>query len=166
MIAGVSVVALAASAIPSHAADAKQSLAEQGQANAAPQSGNGATVDAGRPAPATQNSASDDRGSRESRPTARESRQTNAQSVENRWKWWRTPQVSGGDSATAENESDETSTNAANGNDARNKVTICHCPPGNPNNCHTISVGAPAVPAHLGHGDSLGACGDTSPSGP
>lgn len=39
------------------------------------------------------------------------------------------------------------------------KVTICHVPPGNPANAHTIVVGAPAVPAHLAHGDSVGACG-------
>jgi hypothetical protein len=38
------------------------------------------------------------------------------------------------------------------------KVTICHIPPGNPANEHTIVVGAPAVPAHLAHGDYLGAC--------
>lgn len=38
------------------------------------------------------------------------------------------------------------------------KVTICHRPPGNPDNAHTISVGAPAVPAHLAHGDTLGPC--------
>lgn len=40
------------------------------------------------------------------------------------------------------------------------KTTICHIPPGNPANMHTISVGNPAVPAHLAHGDKLGACGD------
>ena len=39
------------------------------------------------------------------------------------------------------------------------KVTICHIPPGNPDNAHTITVGAPAVPAHLAHGDYLGECG-------
>jgi hypothetical protein len=38
------------------------------------------------------------------------------------------------------------------------KVTICHIPPGNPSNMHTIEVGASAVPAHLAHGDSLGEC--------
>jgi len=39
------------------------------------------------------------------------------------------------------------------------KVTICHIPPGNPANAHTIVVGAPAVPAHLElHGDTLGEC--------
>src|SRR6476659_8001022 len=38
------------------------------------------------------------------------------------------------------------------------KVTICHIPPGNPNNAHTITVGASAVPAHLAHGDTLGPC--------
>ncbi len=40
------------------------------------------------------------------------------------------------------------------------KVTICHIPPGNPANAHTITVGAPAVDAHLAHGDTLGACVD------
>jgi hypothetical protein len=39
------------------------------------------------------------------------------------------------------------------------KVDVCHVPRGNPGKAHTISVGASAVPAHLKHGDSLGACG-------
>jgi hypothetical protein len=40
------------------------------------------------------------------------------------------------------------------------KVTICHIPPGNPANAHTITVGASAVPAHVNnHGDGVGACG-------
>lgn len=38
------------------------------------------------------------------------------------------------------------------------KVVICHIPPGNPANAHTIVVGAPAVKAHLAHGDHLGEC--------
>lgn len=38
------------------------------------------------------------------------------------------------------------------------KTTVCHIPPGNPNNAHTICVGNAAVPAHLGHGDFLGTC--------
>ncbi len=32
-------------------------------------------------------------------------------------------------------------------------TTICHIPPGNPGNNHTISIGIPAVSAHLAHGD-------------
>ena len=44
------------------------------------------------------------------------------------------------------------------------KVTICHIPPGNPENRHTIVVGASAVPAHLElHGDSIGECGGGDP---
>jgi len=35
---------------------------------------------------------------------------------------------------------------------------ICHIPPGNHQNMHTISVGTPAIHAHLNHGDMLGAC--------
>ncbi len=38
------------------------------------------------------------------------------------------------------------------------KVAVCHEPPGNPANRHTIYVGESAVPAHLAHGDSRGPC--------
>lgn len=39
------------------------------------------------------------------------------------------------------------------------KTTICHIPPGNPANAHTLCVGNQAVPAHLNnHGDYLGPC--------
>lgn len=38
------------------------------------------------------------------------------------------------------------------------KVVICHIPKGNVNNSHTIVVGAPAVRAHLNHGDRIGSC--------
>lgn len=39
-----------------------------------------------------------------------------------------------------------------------NKVILCHIPPGNPASANTISVGGPAVKAHLAHGDTLGEC--------
>lgn len=39
------------------------------------------------------------------------------------------------------------------------KVTLCHIPPGNPDNRKTKTVSADAVAAHLAHGDHLGACG-------
>jgi len=49
------------------------------------------------------------------------------------------------------------------------QVTICHVPPGNPENAQTITVGEPAVEAHLtNHSwDHLGPCevGPTSSSG-
>ena len=38
------------------------------------------------------------------------------------------------------------------------KVDVCHIPPGNPANAHTINVDVSAVPAHLAHGDYLGEC--------
>lgn len=38
------------------------------------------------------------------------------------------------------------------------KVTICHIPPGNPGEAHTISVSGNAATAHLAHGDTEGAC--------
>jgi len=43
------------------------------------------------------------------------------------------------------------------------KTTICHLPPGNPANAHTLCVGNEAVPAHLAHGDHLGVCLSTCP---
>lgn len=39
------------------------------------------------------------------------------------------------------------------------KTTICHIPPGNPANAHTLCVGNSAVRAHVeNHGDTLGEC--------
>jgi len=39
------------------------------------------------------------------------------------------------------------------------KTTVCHIPPGNPANKHTICIGNAGVPAHLAqHGDFLGSC--------
>ena len=42
-------------------------------------------------------------------------------------------------------------------------VMICHIPPGNPDNAHTITVSESAVPAHLAHGDTCGPCGAPHP---
>ena len=49
-------------------------------------------------------------------------------------------------------------TPVAKGDDQQ--CTICHCPPGNPDNCHTLTVGCSAVDAHLKNhpGDCLGPC--------
>jgi hypothetical protein len=38
------------------------------------------------------------------------------------------------------------------------RTTICHVPPDNPGNAHTITVSDNAVPSHLAHGDCEGAC--------
>lgn len=47
------------------------------------------------------------------------------------------------------------------------KALVCHVPPGNPANAHTICVGKPAVNAHLSHHpDSLGPCGATDAGTP
>lgn len=38
-------------------------------------------------------------------------------------------------------------------------VTICHYPPGNPENAKTLTVGIPAAKAHMAaHGDTMGSC--------
>ena len=40
------------------------------------------------------------------------------------------------------------------------KCTICHVPPGNPPNAHTLTIGCSAVDAHMRNhpGDCLGPC--------
>lgn len=45
------------------------------------------------------------------------------------------------------------------------KEYVCHIPPGNPANAHTLHIGYPAVDAHLAHGDSLGRCPEAGVSG-
>ena len=42
--------------------------------------------------------------------------------------------------------------------DEHDKVKVCHIPPGNEGNAHTIEISESALSAHLGHGDTLGAC--------
>ena len=43
--------------------------------------------------------------------------------------------------------------------DPDHKVTICHFPPGNPENFQEITVDWSAVPAHVSeHGDIVGGC--------
>jgi len=44
------------------------------------------------------------------------------------------------------------------------KVVICHVPRGNPSNARTIVVAAPAVRAHLKHGDHVGTCAGDDPT--
>jgi len=47
------------------------------------------------------------------------------------------------------------------------KTTICHIPPGNPANAHTICIGNPAVSHHIkNHGDYVGPCADETPCPP
>ncbi len=44
------------------------------------------------------------------------------------------------------------------------KVTICHIPPGNPENAHSITISENAVAAHIAnHGDYIGRCGQGDP---
>ncbi|HYR23448.1 MAG TPA: hypothetical protein VEP30_11070 [Chthoniobacterales bacterium] len=53
-----------------------------------------------------------------------------------------------------------TATPDFNGTNDPNKCTICHVPPGNPPNAHTLTIGCSAVQAHLRNhpGDCLGPC--------
>lgn len=54
----------------------------------------------------------------------------------------------------------------ARGDKVSGKVSICHRPPGNPDNSKTLELAASAVAAHLAHGDTEGACaGDETGGG-
>lgn len=44
---------------------------------------------------------------------------------------------------------------------ASNKVQVCHIPPDDPVNFHTITIGEKALTAHLAHGDLTGPCDDS-----
>ena len=47
---------------------------------------------------------------------------------------------------------------AQGGAPQKHKVLVCHIPQGNMENAHEIWIAESAVPAHLDHGDLLGAC--------
>ena len=42
------------------------------------------------------------------------------------------------------------------------RTDVCHLPPGNKSNFHTITVSEKALPAHLQHGDISGSCSDSA----
>ncbi|MDA0323219.1 MAG: hypothetical protein O2923_10970 [Verrucomicrobia bacterium] len=43
-------------------------------------------------------------------------------------------------------------------------ITICHRPPGNSDNGHSITIGISALDPHLNHGDTVGSCDDDADS--
>ncbi|MFZ5554723.1 MAG: beta strand repeat-containing protein [Bacteroidota bacterium] len=51
-----------------------------------------------------------------------------------------------------------TMTYTPNNGGGNNQITICHYPPGNTGNPQTLTIPQNAWPAHLAHGDTLGAC--------
>lgn len=48
--------------------------------------------------------------------------------------------------------------NTKDNEQAGEKITICHIPPGNPDNAHAITISVNAWPAHEAHGDVIGDC--------
>lgn len=66
----------------------------------------------------------------------------------------------GNDDNGEDNNNDEEDSNDSDDEDSddNEKVELCHIPPGNPENAHTIEVSQNAVPFHLAHGDFLGEC--------
>jgi hypothetical protein len=61
------------------------------------------------------------------------------------------------------NPGDDGKDNEGSGNGNENtKITICHTPPGNPDNPQTIEIPLSAWPAHKAHGDKEGTCKQTN----
>lgn len=52
--------------------------------------------------------------------------------------------------------------NQGNDNNENVKITICHIPPGNPNNKRTLTISTSALQAHINHGDVMGSCDESS----
>ncbi len=48
--------------------------------------------------------------------------------------------------------------NASDTTDVKDPVSVCHTPPGNQSKHKTLTISRSALKAHLGHGDSEGAC--------
>lgn len=71
---------------------------------------------------------------------------------------WFTARVVAGDRGAALADAIEVEHQSKGEKSGADKVEICHSPPGNPDNKHTISVGSSALSAHLGHGDVEGPC--------
>lgn len=71
------------------------------------------------------------------------------------WDWYKARGAVKGKCARGDDDDDD---GDDDDDDSSAKVCICHIPPGNPSNLHTICVGEAAVPAHLAHGDYLGEC--------
>jgi hypothetical protein len=65
------------------------------------------------------------------------------------------------------NASKDTDPSAQASPQSEGRTTVCHVPPGNPDNPQTISVGNSSVPDHLANhpGDSLGPCEEDGGSG-
>ena len=65
-----------------------------------------------------------------------------------------------GNSGDSQQQGNATSASSGSGSQADHKQAVCHIPPGNPDNAHTIVVDDSAVQTHLDHGDTLGPCPD------
>lgn len=69
------------------------------------------------------------------------------------------PLSTGTDEAMSARESTNATSLAASAQgEAEPKITICHVPPGNPENAHEITVAEASLRAHFPHGDTLGTC--------
>lgn len=69
----------------------------------------------------------------------------------------KTDDDSGDDSSEDDDSGDDSSEDDSSDDEAKTKVTLCHNLTGNP---HSITVSSSAESAHLGHGDTAGACPD------
>ncbi len=64
-----------------------------------------------------------------------------------------------GDDRRGHDDSHDDSNDDSHGDhNSEKKILVCHIPPGNSDNAHTISISKKALQTHLDHGDTLGKC--------
>ena len=74
------------------------------------------------------------------------------------------PLLTGADDAMSATESSNVTGLATSAQTAKQtKVTICHVPPGNPDNAQEITIAEALLAAHFTHGDTLGTCAGEPP---
>jgi hypothetical protein len=72
----------------------------------------------------------------------------------------------GNDPCTDDNPNNDNNCEDGTTTGGHTPITICHIPPGNPENAHTITIDESALPAHLAHGDYPGGCSGGGTGGP
>ena len=114
-------------------------------------------------ADAKSDSKSKDKKSKDSK--SKDSKSKDSKSKDSKSKDSKSKDSKSKDSKSKDSKSKDSKSKDSKSKDKEKKETICHYPPGNPENMQTLSVGESAVPAHLAHGDTMGECVESEDEG-
>lgn len=90
---------------------------------------------------------------------------SNPQTIEINESAWPAHQAHGDSKGACAPSNNNGGGNSGNSGNNDPQITICHIPPGNPNNPQTITIPQSAWPAHQAHGDTQGACAPSNNNG-